>query len=219
MKKIIRILSLSLVLCMLTLTAVPTYAANKVKIIPETLWAGADIYTCIWFDNMPDDAKLVKIKSSNKKIIKAVKYGSGIYDHYIRPRKKGTATITVTYEYNNETKTISAKYRVKKYPKPIKYLIVNGKKVNIKKHRYSYDIHKYKKTKAKIKIKLAKGWKILSVQGLKEKVKDESRTKDFTPKNNKSFKIPKGYNCYIYYHIENKKHETMTYSVSFMRTR
>ena len=127
-----RILSLILIVLLLTTIATPALAAKaKPSIIPTTLWAKCDYFESVRFRNMPEKAKLISIKSSNTKVIKVVKEGSGIYDNYLEPLKAGKAKITVKYKIGSKSNTISATYTVKKYPNPLQSVEVNGAKVNI----------------------------------------------------------------------------------------
>ena len=217
MKKFTRILSLLLALLTLVCAAVPALAAPRPAIEPRTLWAGCEYYSGVDFVDMPESAKIVSIKSANKSVIKVVKEGSGLYDHYLEPLKAGKSKITVKYKYKGKTATISATYTVKKYPNPMTWVKVNGKKLNIKANKYYYDFEKYTKTKATVTIKLAKGWSIVDTWGFIQDPDDDSTFEEFSPKSGKAFKLPKGYMGCVFFTLGNKKGEELQYGVRFDR--
>ena len=213
-----RILSLILIVLLLTTIATPALAAKaKPSIIPTTLWAKCDYFESVRFRNMPEKAKLVSIKSSNTKVIKVVKEGSGIYDNYLEPLKAGKAKITVKYKIGSKSNTISATYTVKKYPNPLQSVEVNGTKVNIKANKFFYTVDGYTENSAKVKVKLAKGWKIASTWGYKENPFADGSFEEFTPKNGKSFTIPEEYNAGVFFTLENSKKESFQYGINFYR--
>ena len=195
---------------MLTL-GMSAFADDKISIAPETLWAGCEYTFGVQFNNMPESAKIVSIKSSKPSVIRATKDGSEIYDTNLTPLKVGKSKITVTYKLDGEKKKVSATYKVKKYPSPYSYIKVNGKKIDIKNNKYYYDFNKYKKTSAKIEIKLKKGWKIRDAYGY-----DENGNNNFTPKNGKSFKIKKGKNAYVFFNVQ-KGNDVIQYGIRFNR--
>ena len=187
------------------------FAEYEIRLDPDTLWAGCEYTYGAHFINMPENAKIVSIKSSKPSVIQATKTGSGIYDTNLTPLKVGKSKITVTYKLNGEKKKISAYYTVKKYPSPYSYIKVNGKKIDIKNHKYYFDINKYTKTSAKIEIKLKKGWKIRDAYGY-----DGNGKNEFTPKNGKSFKIKKGKNAYVFFNVQ-KGNDVLQYGIRFYR--
>ena len=217
MRRTVRILSLILVLATLLCVAAPALAAQKVSIAPKTLWAGCEYTFGIDFNNMPENAKLVSVKSSNSKVLKATKYGSAIYDTDLTPLKVGKAKVTVTYKIGSKKDTVSATYTVKKYPNPLKRVTVDGKALDIKNNKYYYDFNKFKGTKPLVKLTLAKGWKIAWTWGFTQKKGDDSTFKEFNPKNGKAFNLPKGYEGCVFYTLKNTKGDEIQYGVRFWR--
>ena len=184
--------------------------ADKVRIDTETLWAGCEYYMPVMIAFFPQNAKITSITSSNSKVIKPVLNSSAAYDNYLIPKKAGKSKITVKYKVGSKTKKVSATYTVKKYPKAYSSITVNGKKINVKKKKYYYDVEGYKKTSAKVNVKPAKGWKIISTTlWVGQKAKDV--------KNGKSFKIPKGKNAYAFFVLSNAKGDVIQYGIRFYR--
>jgi hypothetical protein len=175
--------------------------------------------------NKIDKCTLVSVKSSNSKVLKAVKDGTSMYSHYLQPVKTGKATVTVKYKYKGNKYTIKKTVKVKKYPKAIKTITVNGKSIDLgkKKYRFDYDVDKYKKTSAKVKIKPATGWKIVSAyMGMAKGSKDEwKEIKVSTIKKGNAITIKKGYDAYMFITLEctsgDNKGDNFTYAVRFYR--
>ena len=93
MKKTLRMLALLLALMILCGAAIPAMAAAKPSIVTETLWAGCEYYSCITFKNMPDDAKVVSIKSSNPKIIQVKVFSDDLYDLFRNRQEHGVRAL------------------------------------------------------------------------------------------------------------------------------
>jgi hypothetical protein len=198
-----------LVVCALS-AGMAVQAKDKVKMVPETLWMGDDCYGGGRYESLPDDvesgAKVVKIKSSDKKVLKVVKDGKGLYDYYLVPKKAGKAKISVTYEFEDQKVTLSATYTVKKYPKPISSLKVNGKKMDTKKNLFRSSV-KWSSGKSKIEVKPSSGWKVADMCYFDDK--DDYHQ----VKNGKKFSLPK--NTTVHIELVNKKGENLTYHVDF----
>ena len=122
------------------------------------------------FDNKdgPVYATVTSVKSSKASVLEVIKEKRSFEDHketaYILESKKaGKATITVKYKKpSGKTGTLKKTITVRKYPKEIKSLTVNGKSVKISKNKFSFR----KKTSRKnvtVKMALKKGWKISRV--------------------------------------------------------
>lgn len=176
------------------------------------------------FDKIMDNCKLISVTSSKPKVLKAVKDGSGMYYHYLEPKKLGKAKITIKYKYKGKTYTTSKTVKVKKYPKAIKSLTVNGKKVDLSKKalRFDYDVEKYKKTSATIKIKASSGWKIDSAYIISDGLKNGYKNlKASVFKKGTSISVPKGNDGYIFITLKctsgDNKGDNFTYAVRFFR--
>ena len=112
----------------------------------------------ILYEGLSGNEEVVSIKSSKPKVIKVEK-GQMLYLCSMYPKKAGSSKVTVVLKINGEKKTFSATYTVKKYPKVLTSLKVNGKKVDLKKNP-QYAMVKVKKDKTKVEFKTAKGWKV-----------------------------------------------------------
>jgi len=218
-------------------TSVAKAASGPLKAYqPETMYEKATTMGYLNFEpakanpsdsdfEIPDKCSLVSIRSSNTKVIKAVKEGSQLYEHYLEPRRAGKSTITVKYKYKGRTYTISKVCVVKKYPNAVKSLKVNGKTVNLnqKKFPFDYDISKYRKTSARIKLTPAAGWKIQQVDmSIFNDNYDKFKTlKTSVIKKGSSISCSKKYSYCVFIHMEctsgANKGDTFTYNVRFMR--
>ena len=184
--------------------------ASAVKIDPETLWAGCEYQGSVHFVNFPKNGKIINVKSSNPKVLKATCEGTAVYDNTLTPLKPGKSKISVTYKAGSKKKTVSAVYTVKKYPAPYKSILVNDKKINIKDNKYYYDVNSYKKTSAKVKVNPKSGWKIVDSYAF--------AGESFTPvKNGKAIKIRKLDNASMFFVVANKAGDRIQYGVRFYR--
>ena len=118
----------------------------------------------------PYDGKLISVKSSNKKVVKVNKEtfpdekGKKVKAFSLDYKKAGKAKITVEFKSAKGKKyKITKTIVIQKYPKVIKSLKVNGKKVKVSKNKFEYCVNNYKKTSGKVKLALKKGWKVLEV--------------------------------------------------------
>ena len=220
------VLALVLVMSGVVLSAGQVNAASRPKIAMTTLWEGYDndINLFAVYDDMNDDMVFKTVKSSNGKVIKVRKDDSSGWGIHLIPKKAGKSTITVTYTLNGKKYTDKAVMKVKKYPSHITSLTAGGKKVNLKKNKYKYDIYNYSKKTGSFKVKAAKGWKITGVICLlRDNPEDENDmsvrelSKSYATKG-KTVKFPEKYNTMLLsVHMKNAKGEWLEYVVSFNR--
>lgn len=214
MKKFVR--ALSLLLALLTLAAaVPALADiyDEPYIQTETLWARCEYGFGITFVNIPMEAKLVSVSSSNKKVLRVRKFSSDMNDTLLEPLKAGTAKVTAKYKVGSKNYTLSAVYTVKDYPNPLKSVLVDGKAIDIVNNRYYFDFENYSKAKTVIKLNLASGWKVSWTWGF---IRDKNgNEKEFAPKSGKSFKIPKGGGAAAFFTLINKQGDEIQYGIRF----
>ena len=143
--------------CIIMLLVIPaaaflglnSYAATSkyVKLASGTLWEGDEVYRGVTYKKATDEATIVSIKSSKPKVIEATKDEEykDLQANTIVPLKLGKSTITVTYKYRGKKYSTSALYTVKKYPAPFKSMKVNGKNVDLKENKFSYNVDNFTK--------------------------------------------------------------------------
>lgn len=184
--------------------------SGKIKLETHTYWAGTPAAYTVFAENLPDNAKLVSIKSSKPGVLSAEKWGSDKWDCAVTPLKKGKSTVTVTYKIKGKKVKVSGVFTVKPYPNAIKKLVYNGKSISLKKNKFEAD--KISKTTKKVSIKVtpAKGWKLRSpIEILSEGGSYK------TLKNGKSVKIsPKKPRVAALITLENKKGEEFDYFIN-----
>lgn len=159
---LIRILSLCLLLCLLTAVAVPGLAAEKPTIVNGTLWAGVG-KSAVLVMNLPRNAKSFSITSSNKDVVKVgCSDRSDASTLWLKPLKTGKSKITVNYKSGGKSRSVSSTFTVKKYPKALAWVKVNGKKIDLslKKNKLGYDCIGYTKKKITVDYKVGSGWKV-----------------------------------------------------------
>jgi hypothetical protein len=143
-------------------------------------------------------------------------------DYNIDPKAAGTATLTVNFTTpSGEAKTLSKNVVVKAYPKEIKSLKVNGKKVNTNKYKFFYSKKMSKsKTSVKIKMALKKGWKITNIYADRSTNGDkytQFKVKKSALKNGKAIKFGKKYK-YMWINVTMKKgNDIIQYTFDFYR--
>lgn len=189
------------VLCLLMallLGLTPALAA-KGSINAETLWLGG-MGTQIFFDNVPDNAKVISVKSSKPSVLSADKWGSTIYDMAVFPEGIGKSKVTVKYKVGKKTYTISGTYTVKKFPTVFSTLKVNGKKIRSSDTKNLYFIENYKKTSATLTFKAKSPWKVLNAD---LHILETEKRSEVT--SGKAFKIPKGKDAEVSIYLRNKK--------------
>ena len=153
-RRALRILALA-VLLVLAAGMLPAMAASKPKIVTRTLWLGCDrmaypgeIYY-VHIDHLPKKAKIIACRSSDESVLQFDDHPfffepeDYITTIELHPVKAGKARLTVTYRLGRKDYDISAVYTVKKHPKPVKSLTLNGKKLDVMKswngYQYDYD--------------------------------------------------------------------------------
>lgn len=148
------------------------------------------------------------------------------YEYDFTPVKAGKTTVTFFFTTEDkQKKSVSKTVNVKKYPKEIKSLKVNGKKINTSKKakRFTCDV-KAKSTKCSIKLATKKGWKLTKVRstvsiGSGDWYMNYSKkiTKKMLKKGTK-FKFPKKYDdLYVYCTMKNSSGDTIDYNVHLWR--
>ena len=216
--KLLRILALAMLLA-LVVSAIPATAeAKKVSIKGQLLWAGA-YGESITVKNAPEGAVVTSVKSSNKSVLKVNQYGDTFDDISVTPKKAGKAKITVKYKVGKNSYSVtSANFTVKKFPKAIKSLKVNGKSVSLTKDKFDYPLFDYAKTKGTITVKAASGWKVSKLVLFPDPDYNPSSTYRKTVKNGKSFNIPSDGSYCVDITMTNKKtNDVFVYHVGFFR--
>ena len=224
-----KILSLALA----AFVAFGTFAVGAVGVNAETenwgidgedsFWAGSTSWFNVYDSGNDTPGTITSATSSNNKVFSIQKetFG-GNTDFFMKGVGAGTAVLTVNFTTpSGETKTLTKSVLVKKYPKEIKSLKVNGKKVNTSKYKFYYN-KKISKSKTKVNVKMAlkKGWKIIGVTA--ERTKDRKTWKKFTVKKSaltkgKPIKFGKKYkDMYIYIELK-KGNDIIWYSLDFYR--
>lgn len=165
--------------------------------LSSTMYEGQTAYVSVYKSGSYESGTLTSVTSGNPNIAAVTKESGGLYS--IKAKAVGSTVVNAGFKAPGVAAgNVSSKLTVKKYPKQIKSLKVNGKKVRIKgSKRYKLN-KKCSSSKARIKMQLKSGWKITSVtanyyskatgQMTKAKV-----TKKMV-KNGKAFKFPKEYN-------------------------
>lgn len=206
-----RIMSLIMAI-MLALTMIPAMAAAQASIVKETLYTGMGEYY-IKINNWTYEEEIISVTSSDSSVIEVrEKRYRGV-----QVKGVGQAKIKIKYKLNGNTRTISANFTVKEYPKPIKSVTINGKKVNLRKDtlvRYRYDLPDLdKKSSIKINMKPASGWTVNGIKAYYYNVEKESKHYNLTVKNNKTFTIKKRCEAVVTYTLKNKKGTKFTYVI------
>lgn len=213
-------------------------ATTKYKIdLPKTFWIGQDEE---WLRLVDQDDGIVYIdgiKQSKKGVFSITKEDyldendNTHYDIYVKPAKAGKTKLTVNYSDVEGTQgTVSASFKVKKYPNEIKKLVVNGRSIKIgkkAKNRFGCRV-KTKGTRTSIMLKPSKGWKITSVSSVLSRGEDDDirsyksvTKKKITKKTvsrGKKVKFPKDWVVLnVCVTMTNKNQETIDYNVTFYR--
>ena len=169
-----KLLSLMLTLVaaagMLVFSAMPSHAADGWKVwTNETMFAGTTGYLVV--TNGSNEKAAITGVTSNKpgvvSILETPYEDEGVKLVRFDPvaKKKGKAKLKVSFTTPaGEAKTGTVKITVKKYPKQIKSLKINGEKIDVKANKLRLD-KAITGNSALIKFKLKKGWKISSVRG------------------------------------------------------
>lgn len=172
------------------------------------------------------EAKIKSVKSSNKKVIRVTKFKTddGKTHYQIDAKKAGKAKLTVEYKIpGGKVKTLKKSIKVLPYPKHIKSLKINGKKIKAKgDRRYFYSDSDYQGDSARVKLAVKDGWKISGVYGglaYRDRTKADKEIKNAKKliTSGKKLSFPEEYQG-LYYIIEMKKDDKfISYYVSLWR--
>lgn len=197
---------------MLALTMIPAMAAAQASIVKETLYSGTGEY-CIKIDNWTYEEEIVFVKSSNPSVIKVPNEQS----RYVVVKNAGHAKIKIKYKLNGKTYTISATFAVKDYPKPIKSLTINGKKITLRKEarvRYRFDLETLDNSSSnRINMKPTSGWTINNIKAYYYKVDNTSKHYSLTVKNNRNFTLRRRCEAVVTYTLKNRRGTKFTYVI------
>lgn len=146
---------------------------------PNTLWEEEYMEIGVIDGNYDyKEAKIVSVSSSKPAILKIYKEKSdNEYVFWASGEKAGTYELTINYlDEGGNIQSLKKRGKVLKYPKHIKSLRVNGKKVNVKKKKlhYRYNVKKYKGTTPTVKLNLKKGWRITKIECLSLNISKKS---------------------------------------------
>lgn len=162
--RMLRIFALCLLAALLA-GALPAFAAEKVAVQEQLMWVGSPKQAVILL-NWPEGAKVTSITSAKPATLKVgKKAGYGPYGLWMQPLKAGKCKVTVKYKLNGKTKSAVQTMTIKKYPSPISWLKVNGKKVNLTKNKFLVENKKYTKKQFTVAFKLNSGWKVEACNG------------------------------------------------------
>ena len=202
-------------------------ATEDWKIFNDTVWLGSeqwDNYIDVYDNASPQTRKAITSATSSDTSVFSIKteaFEDG-NNYFIIGVAPGTAKLTVSFTtQSGETKTLSKNIVVKKYPKEIKSLKVNGKKVSTSKHKFNYR-KKISKSKSSVKIKMAlkKGWKITSIYADRSKTGEKYTTFKVSKSaltKGKAIKFSKKYK-YMWIRVAMKKGKNIIwYSFDFYR--
>ena len=167
--RLLKALSLCLLLALLAGLAVPGYAAAKPSIRgTRLLWIGTG-KNAILLDNLPADARAFKIASSNPAVIKVGKTSNDAFGMWMKPLKVGKAKITITYKSGDRTRTITGNYQAKKYPNPFVWIKADGSKLNVRKDKVMSEISDWTGQTVTVDFKLNSNWKVTGLTGIRLK--------------------------------------------------
>lgn len=210
-RNIMKITSLCLIVLLLSALATTAVAAPKPQLPMRTFWAGEQTWG-LQVEDMPEGAKIVSVKSSNPKVLKAYNEGSEEGILFFDPLKPGKSKVTVILNNGGKNTTLTAVYTVKKFPSTFATLKVNGKAIKPTEYKNIYRVKNYKPTKTTVTFKPKKGWSVtFSYVSI-----DYKEPSDI--KSGKSFNIPKGKNAYVGIGMTNTKtKEDVIYFIDFIR--
>lgn len=217
--KLLRSLSLCLLLAMLAGAMLPVCAEAKPSIKKETLWLG-HAKDSVVLENWPDEAKVVSITSSKPSVLKVKKDKSfPPFGLWMEPLSVGTSKVTVKYKLNGKTYTMKQDITVKDYPNPAPFtwIKLNDKKISLTKNKYVYTKKKYTKKNATIAFKLNKNWKLDGCFGAGWI--DDEMVDAINWKNGEKFKVPAKFTrAVLAIELTNKKtKDTFYYEVHLNR--
>ena len=227
MKKItLLLLSLVMVVGFVFVSFSEVQAASDYSIgLPDILWENDPVPNDVDIPKIDGTGyyKITKVSSSKKNVVKIEKENfDGKTVYYAYAKKPGTSVIKVTFKDDSGKKqTIKKEIKVKKYPKPIKRLKVNGKSVKLSKNKYMFN-KKFSGTKVRVKITPKSGWVITTVYGHYYDKKWNMKNADINAaqiKKGSAIRFPKKYQSMdIFMTLSNKKTgDSLEYGVDFSR--
>ena len=196
---------------------------NWVLNTEDTIWAGEEAWFDVYDEGNDDFGDITSATSSNTGVLSIQKnVYNGVTEYYGLGVAAGTAQVTVNFTTRSgQAKSVTKNIVVKAYPKEIKSLKVNGKKVNTNKHKFYYSKKMSKsKTSVKIKMALKKGWKITNIYADRSTNGDkytQFKVKKSALKNGKAIKFGKKYK-YMWINVTMKKgNDIIQYTFDFYR--
>ena len=196
---------------------------NWVLNTEDTIWAGEEAWLDVYDEGNDDFGDITSATSSNTGVLSIQKnVYNGVTEYYGLGVAAGTAQVTVNFTTRSgQAKSVTKNIVVKAYPKEIKSLKVNGKKVNTNKHKFFYSKKMSKsKTSVKIKMALQKGWKITDARVYRYTKSGEEKMGKVSKsalKKGKAIKFNKKYR-FMYVSVSMQKgNETIWYSFDFYR--
>ena len=171
------------------------------------IWEGSDYNDNMIdvFSNDDDYGRITSAESGDTSvfIVKEESWSDGedtYRSFFLKPRNAGVAELTIKFTApSGEQETVTTAITVRKYPKEIKSLKINGRVVNTGKYKYQVT-RKISKSSSTVKIKMAlkKGWKITSLSAYRSKSGKEGSFRKFKVTRNQLFKgssikVPKKY--------------------------
>lgn len=198
-KLFVSMLAVIVAVSFMCVPAAPAFAAGDAPYLEtDTFWV-KDRGAYIYIDKFDEEKDVItSLVSSNPAVLGVVKDSAYVYGWKILPKKPGTVKLTAKCTVNGKNYTLTQSFKVKKYPKAIKKLKINGKtvKVTAKKRPWETTKNKYKKSYVKVKITPKKGWKIERAwfdMGDRGYLYDTKTLKPNVIKKGKKIKFPKKY--------------------------
>jgi hypothetical protein len=219
MKKLLSLLSITLLLTLLASVMLPASAAAKPSIQKGDLWVGSPKRSPMLLD-WPDDAKILYIKSAKTSMLKVgKKAGFGPWGIWMLPLKIGKCRITIRDKLNGKTSSMSQVIAIKKYPNPIAWIKVNGKNVDLKKNKFEFYSRNYKKKTFTVSFKLNADWKLESNPCPGAYWIGDDFADGIKWKNGKSFKLPAKYDrlCAAIDIVNKSTGDFFNYEIWFMK--
>ena len=218
-KKLLSLLSVCLLLTLLAGATLPAWAAEKPSIQKDSLWVGSPKRSPILL-NWPEGAEILSITSSNRTMLKTGKQKDfGPWGIWMMPLKIGKCRITIRYKLDGKTYSMSQTIQIKKYPSPFAWIKVNGKKVDLKKHKFEFITKKYTGKTFTIAFKMNPGWKLDSSPCPGAYWDGDEFVDGIRWKNGKSFKMPDRYTrlCAAIDLVDKNSGEFFNYEVWFTK--
>lgn len=163
------VLAVILSLCTVFSNTLPVNASDGWVVgLDSSMWS--DYSYPVWVTNEDYEyAKIDSVESSNTSVI-TIRHeewtdenGEIQEDYIVESKKAGKSIVAVNYTRpDGISETYEKTVTVKKHPKEIKSLKINGKKINTNANKFGVYL-KCKKTKVSVKAALKKGWKISGI--------------------------------------------------------